>query len=115
MQTRNIGTRDMKSKLIVISWGTLNACANTQFNCNREREPFEWFQNFSGIKKCVFSNVNKGDKVLYVGCGTSRVPEKMEKNGYTDVTCIDFSEECITQMKEKYASHSALTCTNAFA
>lgn len=87
-----------------------------------DKEPFEWYQNYSGIrhffsprylsKKHVVDDTrtDKADpfhstkdcRVLIAGCGNSQVGETMLSDGYTKITNIDFSSIVIKQMKAKY-------------
>ena len=43
----------------------------------RDSEPFDWYQRFSGIKDIITTNVDKENRVLYIGAGNSRLPEEM--------------------------------------
>ena len=49
-------------------------------------------------------------RVLIVGCGNSRVGEKLYDSGYHDVTCVDASTVVIAQMKYKYRNREGLRC-----
>ncbi len=42
---------------------------------------------------------------------TIEMSEKLNEDGYKDITNIDFSEVVIEQMKAKYANKPGLTCT----
>ena len=68
----------------------------------RRPEPFDWYQVLSGIKDIIAKHVTKEDKILNLGCGTSRLGEDLSEEGYEDITNIDFSQTVITLMEEKY-------------
>jgi SAM-dependent methyltransferase len=40
-------------------------------------------------------------KVLIIGCGTSTMGEMMYDDGFRDVLCVDFSEQCIARMTRR--------------
>merc|ERR1712167_330226 len=47
----------------------------------------------------------KPDKsILVIGCGNSKFSEDLYEDGFKNITNIDFSENVINQMKEKYES-----------
>ena len=48
--------------------------------------------------------MNKTDKILNVGCGSSRMSEEMYEEGYENITNIDFSPKVISQMDERTKS-----------
>jgi 2-polyprenyl-3-methyl-5-hydroxy-6-metoxy-1,4-benzoquinol methylase len=46
--------------------------------------------------------MNKTDKILNVGCGSSRMSEEMYEEGYENIINIDFSPKVIVKwMKEQ--------------
>ena len=46
--------------------------------------------------------MKREDKILNIGCGTSRLGEDLSEEGFEDVTNIDFSQTAIALMEEKY-------------
>jgi len=38
-----------------------------------EPEPFDWYQRYQGLRDCLTQNIKLGDKILDIGCGTSRM------------------------------------------
>lgn len=53
--------------------------------------------------------INKGDKILDVGCGTGRVTYLLHAFSQTDVIGIDISSKMIELAKEKYMNESYAT------
>eukprot|EP00826_Nyctotherus_ovalis_P064802 TRINITY_DN9513_c0_g1_i10.p1 TRINITY_DN9513_c0_g1~~TRINITY_DN9513_c0_g1_i10.p1 ORF type:complete len:165 (-),score=51.71 TRINITY_DN9513_c0_g1_i10:18-512(-) len=75
----------------------------------REPEPFDWYQKYQGFRDCLAQNMKAEDKILHIGCGTSRMTEDMYKEGFTETTNVDISPTAIEQMKERYKE----SCPNA--
>jgi ubiquinone/menaquinone biosynthesis C-methylase UbiE len=71
---------------------------------------FDWYQRYSGLKQIITKHAKVTHKILYVGCGTSRLPEEMSAYGYKDINGIDWSSVLITHLQEKYKDQSGLTC-----
>jgi EEF1A lysine methyltransferase 4 len=67
------------------------------------KEPFDWYQRWSGIKDVVTQYVKPGNRILNVGCGNSKLPEEMHEDGYTLITNIDISSFAIEDMHHRYA------------
>merc|ERR1711924_154969 len=68
----------------------------------KDKEPFEWLQRPDGVKALLESVVQPDHKVLVVGAGNSGLSEDLYHDA-EDITNIDFSEECVTQMKAKHS------------
>ncbi|CUG91263.1 methyltransferase, putative [Bodo saltans] len=57
-----------------------------------------------GLREEILSLVPKQRsalKVLILGCGTSSIGEMMYDDGFRDVLCVDFSEQCIARMTRR--------------
>ena len=78
-------------------------------NLNRDPEPFDWYQRYSGVKDLVAQYVRKTDHILMLGCGNSRLSEDMYDDGFTTISNIDISKVCVDQMVEKYLDKTGLT------
>ena len=52
--------------------GSIHQVTNELF---RDPEPFDWYQRYSGLKDIITTHVDKGNKVLNVGSGNSRLSE----------------------------------------
>ena len=46
--------------------------------------------------------MSREDRILNIGCGTSRLGEDLSEEGFENITNIDFSQTVITLMEEKY-------------
>ena len=68
----------------------------------RRPEPFDWYQEYSGIKDIISQYMTKSDKILNIGCGNSKLSEDLSEEGYEDITNIDFSTKVITIMEQTY-------------
>jgi len=65
--------------------------------------PFEWYQNYTGIRAHIHTHLKPSHKVLQVGGGNSEVAESMHGDGYHDLTTVDISPIVIEQMLERTA------------
>ena len=74
-----------------------------------KKEPFDWYQKWSGIKDIITQYVHHPDKILIVGCGSSRMSEDMMAEGYTSITGIDNSAIVIKDMQERYEGVEGLS------
>ena len=59
---------------------------------------------YSQLRNIIFARLheNTSSEILIVGCGNSRIGEELYKDGYHNITNIDFSATVIQQMTEKY-------------
>mmetsp|Transcript_25843 Transcript_25843/g.41562 ORF Transcript_25843/g.41562 Transcript_25843/m.41562 type:complete len:203 (-) Transcript_25843:371-979(-) len=69
---------------------------------SKEKEPFEWFQSYRGIKHILKPLITQDSKVLVIGCGNSRLSSEIFDDATTDVTSIDISQVVIGDMRTKY-------------
>ena len=69
---------------------------------NEHLEIFEWYQTYETLKEKISEYLKPTDKVLNVGCGTSKFAEDLYIDDIKDVTNIDFSENAIKIMVEYY-------------
>lgn len=60
-------------------------------------ETFDWLDGYSTLKPIIQKAVPVDSRILYVGCGSSSLPDSMYDDGWTNITCIDFSKEIIKQ------------------
>mmetsp|Transcript_22347 Transcript_22347/g.22649 ORF Transcript_22347/g.22649 Transcript_22347/m.22649 type:complete len:250 (-) Transcript_22347:228-977(-) len=75
-----------------------------------ERETFDWYQRYSGIRHFFsekFLSPNKPlpplneMRALDIGCGTSKVSKGMVEDGFGAVTSVDFSKVVIDLMSDE--------------
>ena len=69
---------------------------------NEHLEIFEWYQTYESLKEKIGEYLKTTDKVLNVGCGTSKFAEDLYIEEITNVTNIDFSENAIKIMEDRY-------------
>lgn len=63
-------------------------------------EETDWLCIFEDVRSTVLEHVNKTDKILMVGCGTSPFSSAMFDAGFKDITNVDVSASCIAKMKK---------------
>ena len=70
-----------------------------------DTEPFEWYQNFEGLKQYLkpFLVAKHNPKVLHVGCGNSKLSEDLYQFGIRDIVNIDISAVVIARMQNVYS------------
>lgn len=61
-----------------------------------------WDDGGGKIRQIVLEHVRKDADILVVGTGTSKVPIKMVKEGYTSVHATDYVEAVIEKMRGQY-------------
>eukprot|EP00352_Strombidinopsis_acuminata_P008272 CAMPEP_0176374618 /NCGR_PEP_ID=MMETSP0126-20121128/26895_1 /TAXON_ID=141414 ORGANISM="Strombidinopsis acuminatum, Strain SPMC142" /NCGR_SAMPLE_ID=MMETSP0126 /ASSEMBLY_ACC=CAM_ASM_000229 /LENGTH=77 /DNA_ID=CAMNT_0017735289 /DNA_START=29 /DNA_END=262 /DNA_ORIENTATION=- len=57
----------------------------------KDKEPFDWYQRYSGIKDVITQYMQPGAQILNIGCGNSRLSEEMYEDGYQNIINIDIS------------------------
>ena len=65
-------------------------------------DKFEWCKSYSDFKHLMIQHVKKDDRILVLGCGTSRLSEEMYHDGYMNIINIDYSHIVIEKMKRKH-------------
>lgn len=71
-------------------------------------EIFDWYQPFSNFGSRIKEFIKPGKKALNVGCGCSTMSYDLLSHGFKLIENIDFSENCITIMKDKYRNEKRL-------
>jgi ubiquinone/menaquinone biosynthesis C-methylase UbiE len=66
------------------------------------KEPFDWYQEWDGIKDIVTQYVQHSFKILHAGCGRSTLSVQMMNEGYENITNMDISQSAIEDMKSEY-------------
>merc|ERR1712166_42321 len=66
-----------------------------------DKEVFDWYQRYDGIKSLITRFAEPESRVLMVGCGNSRLSEEMYEDNIKDITNIDISDTCIVDMKKR--------------
>ncbi|KAI9306242.1 S-adenosyl-L-methionine-dependent methyltransferase [Cunninghamella echinulata] len=63
---------------------------------------FDWFKTYDELKPLFNEHIkNKDASILMLGCGNSTLGEDMYKDGYKNITNIDYSETVIKNMQER--------------
>lgn len=82
------------------------------------QEEYDWFGTWTTdtsagirIKPHVdpFMPAKVGSRILNLGCGNSRMPEELYRDGYPDVMSIDISQKAIDLMTQRFAQIPALS------
>ncbi|KXJ26006.1 EEF1A lysine methyltransferase 4 [Exaiptasia diaphana] len=66
-----------------------------------KEDSFEWCKSYGDFKQLLSENINKGDRILMLGCGNSSLSEDMYRDGYINIVNIDFSPVVIENMRKK--------------
>lgn len=81
------------------------------------QEEYDWFGTWTTdtsagirIKPHVepFMPAKVGSRILNLGCGNSRMPEELFRDGYPEVVSIDISQKAIDLMSQRFAHILAL-------
>jgi len=72
---------------------------------SRDIAPFDWYQRWDTLGGIFKNYVKTSDRILVVGCGSSRLSEDMFHDGFTNITNIDISPAVIQGMKQKHSDH----------
>ncbi|CAK9025420.1 Proteasome subunit beta type-6 (Differentiation-associated proteasome subunit 1) (DAPS-1), partial [Durusdinium trenchii] len=65
----------------------------------------DWLVDFDQLRPHVEALVARKDaEILHIGCGTSPLPAALHQAGYRAVTCVDFCEQVVDDMRHKHAS-----------
>ena len=68
----------------------------------KDKEPFDWYQRYTGIKDIVTQYIQPSFQILNLGCGNSKLSEDMFEDGYQNITNVDISFTVIKQMQDYY-------------
>lgn len=75
----------------------------------RDPDYFDWFQRYAGLKELFSKYLRKGDAILNIGCGSSRLSEEMYDDGYSSIANIDFAAPVIEQMTARNKDKKGLS------
>ncbi|KAI8141340.1 S-adenosyl-L-methionine-dependent methyltransferase [Fennellomyces sp. T-0311] len=65
---------------------------------------FDWFKTYDELKPLLREQIpNKEASILMLGCGNSTLGEDMYKDGYKNITNIDYSKTVIENMRTRCA------------
>lgn len=63
---------------------------------------FDWYQEWINLRDIISQFIKPHSKILNIGAGNSVLSEDMYKEGYKNITNIDFSEIVVDDMQTKY-------------
>lgn len=75
----------------------------------KDPNPFDWYGRLGHFKNELTPFLKRGDNILVIGCGSSRLTEDLYASEYTSIANIDFSETVIKQMQERHSEKTTLT------
>ena len=52
----------------------------------KDKEPFDWYQRYSGVKDIITQYVQPSFQILNLGCGNSKMSEEMFEDGFQHIT-----------------------------
>ena len=62
---------------------------------------YEWLHSYEAIQALLAAHLDRADRILIVGCGTSALPTDMAADGYCNITSTDISPAVITRMQQQ--------------
>jgi SAM-dependent methyltransferase len=74
----------------------------------REPDPFDWYQPWENFKPIVIPLLASRNSALNLGCGNSRMSERLLEDGFTEVIGFDISCIVIDQNKARYSHEPRL-------
>jgi hypothetical protein len=65
---------------------------------SEKNQSYDWLLQYTQIKPILYPRIhdNRDAEFLILGCGNSKLPEDLHKDGYKNQTCVDFSSVVIT-------------------
>ena len=69
---------------------------------DKDREQYDWYQRYSGVKDMITQYINRDTKILMLGCGNAKLSEEMHNDGFKNIENVDISETVIKQQQERY-------------
>jgi len=80
---------------------------------NEKGQTYEWLQDYESMRPFILQKFNNlyDAEILHVGCGNSRFSEFLYKDGFKNITNIDFSSTVIQEMTTKYSSFEEMEYT----
>ncbi|SAL96635.1 hypothetical protein [Absidia glauca] len=71
---------------------------------------FDWFKTYEELQPLLNEHISSKDaSILILGCGNSTLGEDMYKDGYRNITNIDYSKTVIDNMKERCGDTPGMT------
>ncbi|KAI0523618.1 hypothetical protein KFK09_006014 [Dendrobium nobile] len=64
-------------------------------------EHYEWLKEYSHFQHLIRPYISTNYSILELGCGNSRLSERLHEEGVMDVTCIDISAIAVERMRQR--------------
>ncbi|GFR52603.1 hypothetical protein Agub_g15201, partial [Astrephomene gubernaculifera] len=71
--------------------------------------PFEWYRDYGSLEPVLSRHLDKSQRLLHVGVGTSRIQFQMHHDGYRDIVNVDYAPSCIQQLAALHAGLPGLS------
>ncbi|PNH07189.1 Methyltransferase-like protein 13 [Tetrabaena socialis] len=71
--------------------------------------PFEWYRDWGSLESILSRHLDKSERLLHVGVGTSRIQYQMHLDGYRDIVNVDYAPVCIQQLSALHAGVPGLS------
>lgn len=76
-----------------------------------DSETFDWFKDYESIKGEIKHLLpSKTSSIINLGCGNSLFAPQLQKEGWTNITNVDYSDACIFKMKRIYPDMQWIVC-----
>ena len=72
---------------------------------------FDWYAGFDKVRGVIepyIDEARKGDSILILGCGSSRLGPELYEAGYRSLLNVDISSVVIRQMQDRYAKYEGM-------
>ena len=69
---------------------------------------YDWLQSYATLKPFMDKHVDRGHRILMVGCGNSLLTADMHADGFVNIVSTDVSAACIEQMNELHKDRPEL-------
>ncbi|PAF33048.1 rRNA adenine N-6-methyltransferase family protein [Paenibacillus sp. 7516] len=86
---------------------TFNSIAN-EYEKYRPTYPNEMYNDIFD-----YSNPDREDKILEIGCGTGQATRGMIERGYKQITCIEYGDRLAQFTAEKFNSYETIKVINS--
>ncbi|XP_028549106.1 EEF1A lysine methyltransferase 4-like [Dendrobium catenatum] len=64
-------------------------------------EHYEWLKEYSYFQHLIRPYISTNYSILELGCGNSRLSERLHGEGVMDITCIDISAIAVERMRQR--------------
>uniref|UniRef100_A0A914EL97 Methyltransferase type 11 domain-containing protein n=1 Tax=Acrobeloides nanus TaxID=290746 RepID=A0A914EL97_9BILA len=68
----------------------------------KTEEIYEWLTDLNSFEHLLLPEIELNDKILHIGCGTSRLSHQLFGNGFHDIINVDFSNTLIAKASKEH-------------